>query len=169
MSCARTSVRSPSLRKTLTPELQPVSHLCLRRVLVTAVHRPPPCQRLSRIGERRGGRRVLEELYSSWVTRIELHGHHRVSCRQASTLALRRCKFGASSPAGLYPLSPSRQYIPGILVETTGDLAYVPLTTQRFLVVRRQTTGFLHFHTLQCLEFFVQTGYVCSIFFFNNL
>ena len=166
MSCARTSVRSPSLRKTLTPELQPVSHLCLRRVLVTAVHRPPPCQRLSRIGERRGGRRVLEELYSSWVTRIELHGHHRVLCRQASTLALRRCKFSGWT---LSSLSPSRQSIPGILVETTGDLAYVPLTTQRFLVVRRQTISLLHFHTLQCLEFFVQTGYVCSIFFFNNL
>ena len=74
---------------------------------MTVVHRLLQCQRPSRIGVRRGGRRVLDELYSLWAGCIELHEHACVHCAvgftQTFALAL-WCSFGRGALGALIGL-----------------------------------------------------------------
>jgi hypothetical protein len=78
-------------------------------------------------------------LYSSWVTRIELRGHHRMCCVVDLLRCLHRLccgwTFSESSLIGLYPPL-LLTTVPGILVGMVGDLAYMPLTARRLLVAR---------------------------------
>lgn len=148
-----------------------------------AVHHLPQRQRLSRIGEKRSDRCVLDAQYSSCFTCIELRGRVRVLCvvgfnTWACALALRRrpaslapsenCLIGRAY-ASDYPLIAvahtcgHRLRLRDILCPCCSELGAFPLLAFR----GGQIAAFLPFCTLQrqgWLECPVQMGYVCLVF-----